>query len=185
MDCSLPGSSVHGIFQARILEWVAIFFSRRSFQLRNWTQVSCIVGRRFTIWAIREVQSDWKQTTTSDHSLFLVWVWLWEVLWSFFSAQLLSWWSPVCCIKSACCTSQSDQEKVCCCCIEYEKMALQNDGCLDLQSAHKVLKLFFTFSICFKCWTTVEWSTLSSSTNSPAVVRGLASMITLNWSLSP
>ena len=45
MDCKLPCSSIHGIFQARILEWVAISFSRRSFQPRNWTQVSCIVGR--------------------------------------------------------------------------------------------------------------------------------------------
>ena len=49
MDCSLPGSSVHGIFQARILEWVAISFSRRSSQPRDWTRVSRIVGRRFTI----------------------------------------------------------------------------------------------------------------------------------------
>ena len=39
MDCSPPGSSVHGILQARILEWVAIPFSRRSSQLRYWTQV--------------------------------------------------------------------------------------------------------------------------------------------------
>ena len=45
MDCSLPGSSVHGIFQARVLEWVAISFSWRSFQSRDWTCVSCI-GRR-------------------------------------------------------------------------------------------------------------------------------------------
>ena len=49
MDCSLPGSSVHGIFQARILEWVAIPFSRRSSQPRNQTQVSCIAGRFFTV----------------------------------------------------------------------------------------------------------------------------------------
>ena len=56
MDCSLPGSSVHGIFQARILEWVAISFSRRSFQPRDWTRVSHIVDRRLTIWATREVQ---------------------------------------------------------------------------------------------------------------------------------
>ena len=54
MDCSLSGSSFHGIFQARILEWVAISFSRRSSQPRDWTQVSCIVGRRFTIWATGE-----------------------------------------------------------------------------------------------------------------------------------
>ena len=48
MDCSLPGFSIHGIFQARILEWVTISFSRRSFRPRGWTQVSHIVGRRFT-----------------------------------------------------------------------------------------------------------------------------------------
>ena len=57
MDCSLPGSSVHWIFQKRILEWVAISFSRRSFQPRDWTQVSLIVGRHFTIWATRECRA--------------------------------------------------------------------------------------------------------------------------------
>ena len=55
MDCSLPGSTVHGIFQARLQEWVAISFSRRSSQPRDWTQVSRIVGRCFTVWATREV----------------------------------------------------------------------------------------------------------------------------------
>ena len=55
MDCSLPGSSVHGIFQARVLEWIAISFSRASSQPRDWTQVSRIVDRRFTVWATREV----------------------------------------------------------------------------------------------------------------------------------
>ena len=45
---------LHGIFQAKILEWVAIPFSRGSSQARDWTQVSCIVGRFFTIWATRE-----------------------------------------------------------------------------------------------------------------------------------
>ena len=49
MDCSLPGSSVCGISQARILEWVAISFSRGSSWPRDWTHVSCIVGRCFTI----------------------------------------------------------------------------------------------------------------------------------------
>ena len=44
MDCSLPGSSVHGIFQARILEWVAIPFSRASSQSKNGTWVFCIAG---------------------------------------------------------------------------------------------------------------------------------------------
>ena len=47
MDCSLLGSSVHGIFQARVLEWVAISFSRGSSQPRDLTWVSCIVGRHF------------------------------------------------------------------------------------------------------------------------------------------
>ena len=56
MDCSLTGSSsVHGIFQARILEWVAISFSRRSSPPRNRARVSHIVGTRFTIWATREI----------------------------------------------------------------------------------------------------------------------------------
>ena len=55
MECSLPGFSVHGIFQARVLEWVAISFSRRSSWPRDWTQVSCIVSRRFTVWATREI----------------------------------------------------------------------------------------------------------------------------------
>ena len=54
MDCSLPGSSVHGILQARVLEWVAISFSRRSPQPRDRPRVSHIMGRCFTIWATRE-----------------------------------------------------------------------------------------------------------------------------------
>ena len=54
MDCSPPGSFVHRIFQARILEWIAISSSRRSSLPRNWTQVSWIAGRFFTDWAMRE-----------------------------------------------------------------------------------------------------------------------------------
>ena len=49
MDCSLPGSSFHGIFQATVLEWVAISFSRGSSQARDPARVSHIVGRCFTI----------------------------------------------------------------------------------------------------------------------------------------
>ena len=55
MDCSLPGSSVHGILQARVLEWVAMPSSRVSSQPRDRTQVSHIAF--FTIWATREVFS--------------------------------------------------------------------------------------------------------------------------------
>ena len=47
MDCRLSGSYVHGIFQARILEWVATRFSRASSWSRDWTQVSCITGGFF------------------------------------------------------------------------------------------------------------------------------------------
>ena len=54
MGCSLTDSSVHGIFQATVLEWIAISFSRGSSQPRDRTWVSHIVGRCFTIWATRE-----------------------------------------------------------------------------------------------------------------------------------
>ena len=57
MDCSPPGSSVQGILQARVLEWVAISFSRRSSWSRDWTHISCIAGRFFTVWATKEVPS--------------------------------------------------------------------------------------------------------------------------------
>ena len=55
MDCSLPGFSVHGIFQAIALELIAISFSRGSSQPRDQTRVSHIVDRCFTVWAAREV----------------------------------------------------------------------------------------------------------------------------------
>ena len=62
MACSLPGSSVRGIFQAIVLEWIAISFSRGSSQPRDQTQVSRIVDRHFTIWATREAQERLKST---------------------------------------------------------------------------------------------------------------------------
>ena len=51
---SPPVSSIQGILQARILEWLPIPFSRRSSQSRDWTRISCTAGRFFTIWATRE-----------------------------------------------------------------------------------------------------------------------------------
>ena len=56
MDCSPPDSSVHGILQESTLEWVAIPFSRGSSPPRDWTRVSCIASRVFTLWATREAQ---------------------------------------------------------------------------------------------------------------------------------
>ena len=57
IDCSPPGSSVHGILQARNPEWVAIYFSSGYSQRRDQTLISCIAGRCFTVWATREVLS--------------------------------------------------------------------------------------------------------------------------------
>ena len=60
VDCSPLGSSIHGILQSRILEWVAISFSRGSSQPRDRTQVSRIADRRFNLWATRETLSNSK-----------------------------------------------------------------------------------------------------------------------------
>ena len=77
MDCSLSGSSVHRILQARILEWVAIPFSRGSSRPRDRTQVFSIVGRFFTVWATRKApdyQFPW--SGKNPHA-----------------SELLSWWA--------------------------------------------------------------------------------------------
>ena len=68
MDCSSPGSSSHGILQARILEWVAIPFSRESRRLRDQTGVSCTAGRFFTAWVTREALVC--ILSTSNYTLF-------------------------------------------------------------------------------------------------------------------
>ena len=56
MDCSPPGVSVHEISQVRMLEWVAISFSRGYSRPREWTCIFCIAGRFITVWATREPQ---------------------------------------------------------------------------------------------------------------------------------
>ena len=68
VDCSPPGSSVHGILQARLLEWVAISFSRGSSRPRDRTQVSHIAGRRFNLWATGE----WRYTNSYTAVLLLL-----------------------------------------------------------------------------------------------------------------
>ena len=68
MDCSPPGSSVHGILQTRILVFIAIPFSRGSFWLRDQTWFSYVAGGSFTIWAKKHEQFDlmvWSQSCTS------------------------------------------------------------------------------------------------------------------------
>ena len=67
IDCSLPGSSVHGILQARVLEWVAIPFSRGSSWPRDRTWVSWITGRFFAIWATREYWAQYKEVSRIWH----------------------------------------------------------------------------------------------------------------------
>ena len=75
LDCSPPGSSVHEIFQAKILEWFAISFSRASSQPRNQTWVSFIVWNFFTLWVtreapvIRKLQKEFKRRMSSPRAL--------------------------------------------------------------------------------------------------------------------
>ena len=71
MDCSLPGSSVHGILQARILEWVAMPSSRGSYWPRDWIWASCIAGRFSTVWATREAPKKWVYAKQTSYRLSL------------------------------------------------------------------------------------------------------------------
>ena len=66
MDCSPPGSSVHRILQARILEWAAISYSRGSSWPRDWTHVSCIAGVFFTVWATSETREEMNSLKNSE-----------------------------------------------------------------------------------------------------------------------
>ena len=95
----------HGILQARILEWVAIPFSRGSSQLRDQTQISCTVSRFFTIWATREVlvpatpwrlqieQCDHIPATTSDE-VYLGPIWVPALLERFGGGGIPKCWDP-------------------------------------------------------------------------------------------
>ena len=82
MDCSPPGSSVHGTVQARILEWVAIPFSRGSSQPRDWIEVSCIAGSFSVSWATKEINKEsmafhWLSPCQVRRGVFLLPVELW------------------------------------------------------------------------------------------------------------
>ena len=67
VDCRLPGSSVHGILQARILEWIATPFFRESSWPRAQTRVSCTAGRFFNIWATRGAQEMARESIITDN----------------------------------------------------------------------------------------------------------------------
>ena len=64
--CNPMDYTVHGILQARMLEWVAFPFSRGSSQPRDWTQVSHTEGGFFTSWATREAQACWSIPSPVD-----------------------------------------------------------------------------------------------------------------------
>ena len=82
MDYSRPGSSGHGILQARILECVAISFSRGTSQSRDWTQVLCIAGRFFITWDIREVHLLNRRYSTT---------WSKAAIWGWFQYSFRNW----------------------------------------------------------------------------------------------
>ena len=76
IDCSLSVSSVHGILQARLLEWVAIHFFRGSSWPRDWIWVSCIAGRFFTIWATRVSIKQMLPLHWVGEAIQQTWVWV-------------------------------------------------------------------------------------------------------------
>ena len=95
MDRSPPGSSVHGILQARILEWVAMPSSRGSSSPKDWTHDSCTAGGYFTIWATWEAPSDPTRALSSGplcRSKALC-----SELWIYFTCFYLVWlrWSSL------------------------------------------------------------------------------------------
>ena len=71
VDHSPPGSTVHGIFWARILQWAVVSSSRESSRPRDQTRTSCIAGRFFITWAIKEVPSLWIIIDKSIHNIKL------------------------------------------------------------------------------------------------------------------
>ena len=76
VDYNPPGSSVYGSLQARILELVTLSFSRKSSQPRGWTRVSCMAGRFFTVWAIREALCSCNPPDKSQWNWHL---WGWDI----------------------------------------------------------------------------------------------------------
>ena len=94
VDCSLPSSSVYGIFQARILEWIAISFSRGSSWPRDRTWVAHVGGRRFNLWATREASNKgWKSKLLLICGLQngCVWAGLKATLILYISIRALGW----------------------------------------------------------------------------------------------
>ena len=92
-DCSLPSFSIHGIFQARILKWVVISLSRGSSWPRDWTWVSSIAGRCFTVWASRKGWLYMHMINTLELCVYQLFVFdkslLFNIIWEIFSMACL------------------------------------------------------------------------------------------------
>ena len=122
----------------------------------------------------------------SDYDLFLVQVWLWEMLWSFFSVQPLSW-SLQAVIQNRLFIAHQIQT-IHCSLLSHKirrwhfKMTFLKKITVSSWGTH--LLSFFTFPICFKCQMIIERLTVNSLATSRVVVRESASVSALNWSLS-
>ena len=96
MDCSLLGPSVHGISQARILEWLTIFFSRGSSRVGDWTCVFCIGMWILYHWATLEAPKLFHTSVKNQLAVFCIWFCFWSLfhlyLYAFSSVStMLSW----------------------------------------------------------------------------------------------
>ena len=89
MDCSLPGSSVHGISEVRILKWAAISFSRGSSWFRDWTHVSCIGRHILYHWANREAPK--LSLSIMNLALSILFIYYPYIDWLELYARLLPW----------------------------------------------------------------------------------------------
>ena len=94
MDCSLPGSSVHRILQARIMEWVAILFSRGSSLSSDRTLVAHIAGRFFSVCVTREASNSLSPNSNIKHKRMLqsqIFSWNYQLFLEFFFYQQPFW----------------------------------------------------------------------------------------------
>ena len=116
MDCSPPGSSVHELSQARILEWGATPFSRASSPSRDWTQVSCTAGRFFAVWILQRVTAIFSHSRghiTHMYRASLVVQW-WRTCWAM---QWTQFRSPVredftCCAEASPCSATTEATRL-------------------------------------------------------------------------
>ena len=91
MDCSPPGSAANGVFQARILEWVAISFSRRSSWPRDWTCISCLLHWQVDSLPLHHLELIWivcsfpldetNQEPAISKGLKFKFIFLWQIVW--------------------------------------------------------------------------------------------------------